>query len=128
MGRKPPLHHAANCLKAFDDGQVHSGGATVSNGFGTRTVRAGLQVSVNSNTAPEPTTPIDMGLLRTVSAQLSSQARQTGGAVIPPNDGQAIRNQVGIARPSVQTPNIDLPAAGDDLARGFATTVNQPYP
>ena len=35
---------------------------------------------------------------------------------------------IGISRRAVQTPNYDLPAAGDDLARSFATTVNQPYP
>ena len=107
---------------------VHSGAATVTTVGGQLVVRAGQQLSVTRDGPIVAATPIDIEQLRTFTRQLASQGRQVGGAVRSPTDAQAARNQVGISRPDVQTPNFDLPAAGDDLVRGFARTRNQPYP
>jgi FecR protein len=106
---------------------VHSGSATVTTSVGQLVLRVGQQVSVTRDGALAAATPIDIDQLRTYTRQLTSQGRQVGGAVRSPTDAQAARNQVGISRPAVQTPNFDLPAAGDDLVRGLAQTRNQAY-
>jgi hypothetical protein len=67
-----------------------------------------------------------LALLRSLTLQLASQGSQTAGAGTRPSDGQAAQNQVGISRPATQGLNYDLPAAGDDIARSFGTTINQP--
>ncbi len=107
---------------------VHSGSATVATSGGQIVLRAGQQIAVTRDGPIAAATPIDIDLLRTLTRQLASQGRQVGGSVRSPTDAQAARNQIGISRPAVQTPNFDLPAAGDDLVRGFAGTRNQPYP
>ncbi len=107
---------------------VHNGAATVSNAFGSKIVRSGYQVDVDAGSAPGDPHPIDMNFLRAATRRLASQGRQTGGANIPPTDPLASRNQIGVTRRSVDTPNFDLPAAGDDIARGFTAGRNHPYP
>jgi hypothetical protein len=107
---------------------VHNGVATVRTSQGQVTLRTGQQVVVRQDGAVAAVTPIDIAQLRTLTRELSSRGAQAGGAIRKPTDGEAARVNVGNGRPAVQTPNFDLPAAGDDLVRGFSTSKNQPYP
>jgi FecR protein len=107
---------------------VHNGVATVTTSRGQVTLRTGQQISVSQEGTLATITPIDMAQLRTLTRELSSRGAQAGGAVRLPTGGQAARVNVGNGRPTVQSPNFDLPAAGDDLVRGFAASKNQPYP
>jgi hypothetical protein len=107
---------------------VHNGVAQVSNAFGSQSVRSGFEIVVTANAAPGTPTPINMNRLREATRLLASQGPQTGGAIQRPDDSQASRNRIGTPRAPAQTPNFDLPAAGDDLVRGYSRTRNLPYP
>jgi hypothetical protein len=107
---------------------VHNGIATVSNQFGKQTARAGFQIIVGPNSAPAAAEPINMGQLRLLTLQLASQGVQKGGTIRQPDKDTAGRAKIGSPRAPARTPNFDLPAAGDDIVRGYVNTSNQPYP
>jgi hypothetical protein len=118
-GGTATIGHAANGTFVM----VHFGTATVSNGFGSQTVRAGMQVFVGADGAPNQIQPIDQSLLSDVSRSLESQGGQTAGVATPPADQDVAANSIGLGRPNVATPNFDLPNAGDQSIRGYANTV-----
>jgi hypothetical protein len=101
---------------------VHNGVAIVTNEFGSLTVRTGFQLIVQRGAPLGQPTRISLERLREATRRLASIGRQTGGAHRLPTESDAARNEIGSRRAPTQTPSFDLPAAGDNIARGKAMT------
>lgn len=102
----------------------HYGVVDVTNGGGTvKLLRSGFETVVTDfNTPPSPPARVDPNLLAQITARVTSNAQQRGGAKKQPTNSDASRFDIGIDRPSADTPNFDLPAARDNLARGRTLT------
>lgn len=102
----------------------HYGVVDVTNGGGTaRLLRSGFETVVSDfNTPPSPPARVDPNLLAQITARVTSNAQQRGGAKKQPSESDASRFDIGFERPGADAPNFDLPAARDNLARGRALT------
>jgi hypothetical protein len=104
---------------------VHFGSAIVSTASSTVSVRTGMQVVVNGDGTTNQITAIDQNALNGVNQSLESSGQQNAGTSTPPTDQQAASNSIGLGRPAVDTPNIDLPNTGDLINKGYADTARQ---
>lgn len=107
---------------------VHNGVATVTTGAGVQVVRTGFQVIAQSGGVLGEPTRINLENLREATRQLASSGRQSGGAHKKPTSSDALRNEIGQTRAPAHTPNFDLPAIGDDIARAKAHSKTRPAP
>ena len=107
----------------------HYGVTTVENAAGRQVLsRAGYETIVaGPNAAPSRAHPVAPGRLKQIMADMQSQGGQRGGAQTPPTAAAAARGAVGARRPDAETPNLDLPAALDAIARSHATTRPAPF-
>ncbi|HMN71518.1 MAG TPA: FecR family protein [Rhodoblastus sp.] len=102
----------------------HYGVVDVTNAGGSvKLLRSGFETVVaDFNTPPSPPARVDPNLLAQITARVTSNAAQRGGAKKQPNNSDASRFDIGIDRLGGDTPNFDLPAARDDLVRGRTLT------
>lgn len=112
----------------------HYGVVSVTNGGGAvQLLRSGFETVVTDfNTPPSPPTRVDPNLLAQITARVTSNPAQRGGVKNQPTNSDATRFDIGIDRLGGDTPNFDLPAARDNLARGKTLTKapslpQQPY-
>lgn len=102
----------------------HYGVVSVTNAGGVvKLLRSGFETIVTDfNTAPSPPTRVDPNLLAQITARVTSNPTQRGGAKKKPTNSDASRYDIGIDRLGGDTPNFDLPAARDNLVRGHTQT------
>ena len=102
----------------------HYGVVDVVNAGGVvKLLRSGFETVVaDYNSPPTPPARVDPALLAQIMARVTSNAAQRGGVKKQPTNSDAARFDIGIQRLGGETPNFDLPAARDNLARGRTLT------